>query len=97
MKILKNIKRGNGFDWDWKIIVLVFAVGMISLSAFAWRIYLSDQIAGGYLSYNVPALDPVLKTIDKSQLKKDLSLIEDRQAEFLKNKNKLSHPVDPSL
>ena len=46
-------------DWhrrvirDWRIIVLCFALILIALSLFAWQIYLSDQIAGGYLSEEI--------------------------------------------
>ena len=94
---------GNSAAWpitfirDWKIIVLAFAIGLISLSAFAWQIYLSDQIAGGYLAPSVENMSLSVKTVDIKKLNADLLMLQTRQADYLKSKANPVKMVDPSL
>jgi hypothetical protein len=68
---------------DWRIAVLVFAVGMISLTIFSWQIYLSDKIAGGYFEPKTEFSTISVKTINEKKLKEDISLLESRQADFI--------------
>ena len=82
---------------DWKIIVSVFAIILISLSIFAWRIDLSNQIAGGYFMQEVTMTDPLLKTLDKKKLDAGLLILKTKEAEFLKLKANRPKSVDPSL
>lgn len=100
-KTIKNIPRSVAWPLhavrDWRIIVLVFAVGLISLSFFAWRIYLSNKIAGGYLSPGIEVSDMNVKTIDKKRLETDLLILETRQADYLKLKSTQIKLLDPSL
>ena len=85
------------FVRDWKIMVSIFAGGLILLSLFAWRIYLSNRIAGGYLTPSTESNDLSLKTIDQKRLEADLLLLENKQTEFLKTKASGLKPIDPSL
>jgi hypothetical protein len=85
------------FARDWKIVVLVFAVGIISLSLFAWRIYLSNQIAGGYLAPEISPTSVSIKTVDEKRLQTDLLILETKQADFIKAKSGFVKMVDPSL
>ena len=85
------------FMRDWKILVLVFAVGLISLSAFSWQIYLSDKIAGGYLAPAMESSDVLIKTIDQKRLRADLLILQTKQSDYLKLKANQPKLVDPSL
>lgn len=85
------------FARDWKIIVLIFIVGLISLSSFAWEIYLSDQIAGGYLISSEEPFSVSVKMIDEKRLKADLLILDTRQADYLKLKMSQTKISDPSL
>ena len=83
---------------DWKVIVLVFAVGMISLSLFGWNIYLSNQIAGGYLAPEDVSTDVLpAKIIKLSKLQADITLLETKQSDYLKLKGSQVKLSDPSL
>lgn len=96
-KVFKNIKKPTrSIQRDWKVMVLIFAVGLISLSIFAWQIYLSDKIGGGYLSPTITAPETNTKIIDKKRLQTDIMIFENRAEEYLKLK---AGPkvVDPSL
>lgn len=88
---------GNNYMRDWKIIVLVFAGGLVLLSVFAWQIYLSNQIAGGFLSLTeeVPAVP--IRTISEKRLRADLEILQNRQTDFSKNKNNPVKLIDPVL
>jgi len=88
--------RLNLVERDWKIMVLVFAFGLISLSIFAWQIYLSDKIGGGYLSSTITSTETNTKTLDKVRLQADILIFENRADEYLRLKNS-SKVVDPSL
>jgi hypothetical protein len=81
---------------DWKIIVCVFTVIMFLISFYAWKIYLSNEIGGGYLA-SEPITEPTAaKTIDLKKLQSALLLFEARQADFQKIKDG-PRIVDPSL
>jgi hypothetical protein len=82
---------------DWKIIISVFGVGLISLSVFGWWIYLSDKIAGGYLTPKVETSEMLIKTLDEKRLKSSLLILETKQADFLRLKEISSKLADPSL
>lgn len=85
------------FVRDWKIMVLCFATGFIVLSIFSWKIYLSNEIAGGYLSTEAISTEPTTKPINQEKLKADILIMERRQAEFLNIKANRSKLIDPSL
>jgi hypothetical protein len=72
---------------DWKIAVLVFAVGLTSLTIFSWQIYLSDKIAGGYFEPKIDFSTIPVKTINEKILKENISLLENQQADFLMLQN----------
>lgn len=84
------------FMRDWKIIVCVFAVGMISLSLLAWQIYLSDKLGGGYLSEEIDSQSATVRTVDKKRLETNILLFEARQADFDQLKTS-PHVFDPSI
>jgi len=99
-----DVKKANGqmawpvnFARDWKIIVLVFAVGVFSISLFAWRVYLSNKIAGGYLTSEISPTSVSVKTVDEKRLQADLLILETKQADFIKAKASSVKMVDPSL
>ena len=85
------------FMRDWKIGVITFAVGLILLSAFAWQVYLSDKIGGGYLAPEPTPAETAAKTIDKSKLQADLLGLQTKQAAGLKLETSQPKLVDPSL
>ncbi len=99
----KVIDLGRSFSWPnhfvehWRFLVLIFAVGMISLSIFSWQIYLSDKIGGGYLAPAVEAPDTIVRTIDQKKLEAVLKILEDRQINFLKLKANQPKLIDPAL
>lgn len=78
-------------------MVLCFAVGLIFLSFFAWRIYLSNEIAGGYLTPAVEISSQTIKTIDKKKLEADILIWENKQADYLMLKSKPNKLIDPAL
>ena len=85
------------FFRDWKRIVITFAIGLLLMSAFAWQIYLSDKIAGGYLAPVIEQTDLSVKTLDKKRLKADVIFLDTRQADYLKLKASRTTMVDPAL
>ena len=85
------------FARDWKIIVSLFALGLISLSLFAWQIYLSDQLAGGYLPPTEEPADVSVKTVNIKRLEADLQALQTKQADYLKLKANRIKLIDPSL
>jgi hypothetical protein len=96
--MIKEIYNKNiNYIRDWKIVVLIFAIGLISLSLFAWRIYLSNKIAGGYLEPVTEPSGSSLKMIDLKKLQADLLQLETKQADYLKAKAKQNSLIDPSL
>ena len=90
MKI-KNLKF-NKVDpiRDWKIVLAVFTLGLIALSVFAWQIYLSSQIGGGYFGTAASPTDAPVQLIDQKKLQADLILLQNHKASLVKT-------VDPSL
>ena len=82
---------------DWKILVLIFAVGLFCLSAFAWKIYLSDKIGGGYLASDTEFIVSIEKTLDEKKLQTDLEMLRVKQSDFLKFEINRYKSVDPSL
>lgn len=85
------------FYRDWKIIVLVFGVGLVSMSLFAWKVYLSDQIAGGYLPMEIPATDMVIKTVDLRKLEETLQFLDNKQIDFTQSEVVAPKYKDPSF
>lgn len=75
---------------DWRIITIIFALGLLALSLFAWNVYLSDQVGGGYFSSKISGEESVAKTLDQKKLKDVISTLEKRQPS-------LSRTIDPSL
>jgi hypothetical protein len=82
---------------DWKILVIIFALGLAVLSFFAWRIYLSNQIAAGYLKPIIEENSYSNKIIDIKKLKANILIMENKQTEFLQNKANQLKIVDPAL
>jgi hypothetical protein len=99
----KKIDQGHSLAWpiyyirDWKIMVLCFAVGLVLLSLFAWKIYLSNQIAGGYLAPVIESSSAKTRTVDIKKLEASLLILEDQQAEYLKFKSNRNKLIDPGL
>jgi len=85
------------FVKHWKIMVLCFAIGLMVLSIFSWRIYLSNEIGGGYLKSEALPEESFLKIIDKKKLQADIQILENKQIEFMNIKSNRSKLVDPSL
>jgi len=85
------------FIRDWKMVVLVFAVGLASLSIFSWKIYLSNQIAGGYLASEAVLSDTIIKTIDQKKLSNNLLILETRGTDYLKVKSAGLKLVNPAI
>ncbi len=95
---LKSAGRGMvNYVRDWKIIVITFAIGLLVLSFFSWRVYLSNQIAGGYLSPEVDTTTAVTKTIDQKRLQDVIDILENKQIDFLNLKTNPQKLVDPSI
>lgn len=94
---------GSSLSWplyfmrDWKIMVCIFAVGLVVISFFAWKIYLSDQIGGGYLTPNEVTLDTSVRVIDLKKLQANLLILENKRDNFLKLRADQLKTVDPSL
>lgn len=82
---------------DWKLMVYSFAAGLILVSFFAWQIYLSNQIGGGYLNINIGTTDSYVKVVDKKRLQADLDQVAQKEIDFLKYKASQSKPLDPAL
>jgi len=85
------------FIRDWKIMVLIFAIGLASLSFLAWQIYLSDRIGGGYLTPELPPSNISIKTVDEKKLQAGLLMLENKQIDYLKLQAEQTKLVDPSL
>jgi len=102
-KKIKNSNFDSSAAWpvhqirDWKIIILIFAVCLVALSGFSWRIYLSDKIAGGFLNLEEEYSDSPIKTINQKRLRTDIVLMEEKEANFLELKSNPSKLVDPSI
>jgi hypothetical protein len=82
---------------DWRILVYCFAIGLASLSVFAWKIYLSDQIAGGYFVPEASSSNISVKVLDEKKLKADLLIMQGKQGDFVKLKTNPPKVVDPAL
>jgi hypothetical protein len=99
----ESIKFGTTPAWpihhirDWKILVYTFAIGLIAISIFSWQIYLSNEIAGGYLNIQDANQQVPAKAINLKKLQADLLILETRQTDYLKIKANPVKLVDPSL
>jgi hypothetical protein len=82
---------------DWKIMVYVFAIGLSILSFFAWKIYLSDQIAGGYFNPENGSDTTSVKILDTKKLSADLLIMQDKKAAYTRLKTNPIKVVDPAL
>lgn len=82
---------------DWKIITWLFALGLILLSLFAWNVYLSSQIGGGYFGMVSDQSETATPTIDQKRLQADLKILEARQADLVRTKAGQTKLIDPSL
>jgi hypothetical protein len=98
----ENVVRPTSF-WpsnyyrDWIIIVIIFTVCLLSLSFFSWRIYLSDQLGGGYIQADNRNISIVKNKIDKKKLKEVLTLLEARDSKLISIKINRPKMIDPSL
>jgi hypothetical protein len=81
---------------DWIIILIIFAICLFSLTFFSWRIYLSDQIGGGYIKTNTDNVSLVEKNIDKKKLTNSLSILEARDSKLISIKINRPKTIDPS-
>jgi len=99
----KVVAPGPSLAWpvnfvrDWKFVVLAFAIILILLSLFAWQIYLSDQIAGGYLAPTLSTSTVSIKTIDQKRLTENLSILKQRDDILLNIKTTRPKMVDPAI
>lgn len=91
-----NFKKIN-LELHWKIIISIFAIGWSIISIFAWQIYLSKHIGGGYFNIDIPQDELIVRTINKDRLQKDLLILENQQLNFSKIKTNQSKVIDPSL
>lgn len=97
------VSSGRNTSWpgnmarDWKIMVYVFAIGLSILSFFAWKIYLSDQIAGGYFSPENGSDMASIKTLDTKKLNADLLIMQNKKAVYTRLKTNPVKVVDPAL
>lgn len=94
--------RGRMTAWpihherDWKILVVVFAVCFVLMSAFAWHIYIGDKIAGGFLSETFTPTEASTRTIDLKKLKADILIMETKKAAFQALRIGRPKTIDPS-
>lgn len=86
-----NIER------DWRILVYFFAVGLLLISFFALKIYLSDQIAGGYLNSETTSSGVSTKVLNQKKLQADLLIMQTKKEAFVKLKTYPPKIVDPAL
>jgi hypothetical protein len=93
---MKNLSLKNAVR-DWKIMVSVFAFCLVALSGFAWQIYLSDKIGGGYLAPATEAPADSVNVVDQKKLGASLSTLQIKQANYIKLKAEHPRSVDPSL
>jgi hypothetical protein len=99
-KIFKKTKDKKQFEivlQNWRCLTLTFSVILIVLSLFAWKIYLSNQIGGGYLKIKDNNPSPSIKTIDLIKINKTIDTLKQRDAYFFDIKNKPTKLVDPNL
>jgi hypothetical protein len=102
-KDAKKMLAGLSLAWpvhfvrDWRIIVICFALGLALLSALAWRVYLSNKIAAGFIGSKIENSEIIIKTVDKKRLEADLLILESKQTDYLKQKANQQKMVDPSL
>jgi hypothetical protein len=82
---------------DWTIMVYLFAAGLILISFFAWQIYLSNHIGGGYFNMNIEPTSTYVRVVDKKRLQIDLNDVEQKEINFLKYKDSQSIPFDPAI
>ena len=82
---------------DWKIMVYVFAIGLAILSFFAWKIYLSDQIAGGYFSPEDVSGTASVKILDTKKLNADLLIMQAKKDAYTRLKTNPVKVVDPAI
>lgn len=82
---------------DWRVIVWIFGVALVIVSAFAWKIYLSDKIGGGYFSPETGTTENQTRVIDTKRLKKAVMISEKRALDSANLKNNLLRPADPSF
>jgi hypothetical protein len=85
------------FARDWKIIMVIFAIALAAVSAGAWKIYLSNQIAGGYFNSPVDTFVPISKTIDKKRIQDAISILEKKEANLVDLKATRPKQIDPAL
>ena len=90
---LKDVKPRR----DWEIIVSVFALAFVVITFFAWRVYLSNQIGGGYFGGEKVSDDSYIRVIDRGRLEKCIETIKERTLEYEKFKNRPSSIVGPSI
>ena len=82
---------------DWKIIITFFTLGLLVISIFSWKLYLSGEIGGGYFTDKLSPIDTTKQLIDKNKLQSLISTLETKQADFLKIKAGQGKLIDPSL
>lgn len=81
----------------WKIMVSVFALGLAILSVLALKIYLSDQIAGGYFGSEASVTNASVKKMDVKKLKADLLIMQKKQTTYQNLKANPPKLVDPAI
>ncbi len=92
---LKNRKFYTIVLCDWKRLILGFAFVLIILSLFAWKIYLSNQIGGGFLKIPKDYPNAAVRTIDLKKIENTVDILKQRESDFLKIKSERTKLSDP--
>jgi hypothetical protein len=93
IRLFEKIK----YERDWQIIVLAFGLGLIIVSAFAWQIYLSNKIGGGYFESDDVSSGVVVRMIDQKRLENSVSILKQKEIDFENEAGTRTNLVDPSL
>lgn len=80
---------------DWNIILSFFILALFLLIAFGFYMYW--KINKGWLFATVGGNEPLIETIDRSELKKIINLYEAKNQLFQEIKFKKPEVIDPSL
>lgn len=88
MKKVLNLKINPRRDW--KFVLGIFLLGLVIISALAWKVYLSSQIADGYFNEYVSGNPQDVKDINLKKLQSGISILKNRQTPLVK-------VIDPSL
>lgn len=98
-KIVKKISNPFSYErvfHDWRILTLSFGVLLVIFSFFAWKIYLSLEVGGGYIKVENSNSDILIKIIDEKRLEKSIYTIKERESNFLKIESEPTELTNPA-